>query len=97
MKRQTCNVKHVNIKRQACKSPHKKRVKTKNFDACVTLEKEHVVEARIKFPHVYYYMQAVIQVFHETLLARRCHYIRPSPSISNSNRWTSFYIMATLG
>ena len=72
---------------QTCKSLHKNRVKTKeNSDACVAWEKEHPAETYVKFPHRYYDMQVAIQMFHETLLAPSCHYIRPSPLICSSNK-----------
>ena len=47
---------------------------------------KHFAETSVEFPHGYYDMQAVIQMFQETLLAQSCHYIRPSPLIYNSNK-----------
>ena len=76
-----------NTKLQTCKSPHKNRVKTKEKSgACVAWEKEHPAKTSVKFPHGYYDMQAAIQMFHQTLLAHSCHYIRPTPLICTSNK-----------
>lgn len=67
-----------------------------NSNICGTMEKEHLAEMRIKFPHGCYDLQAAIQVFHETLLTESCHYVRSSLFICNSNQRTSFCILTTL-
>ena len=62
-------------------------MKTKeNSDSCVVWKRKHPAETSVKFPHGYYGMQAAIQMFHETVLAQICHYIRPSPLICSSNK-----------
>ena len=45
------------------------------------------------FPHEYYYMQEVIQIFDETLLAQICHYIGSSPLICGLNKKKIYFFV----
>ena len=74
------------------KSPQKQGENKRELWCLPYLRKGTFSWKSVKFPHGYYYMQAAIQVFHESLLAQSCYYIRQSINWKTErqiNKWKS--------